>query len=701
MAVQDKDKLVSLEDLKTVYDDLDGDVSDLKNSLAISYKTTGFTDNRYINYVTGKRQIASSDINKSASGFISIPNGTKALVITRLAHASSYTGAHGLAFYSELSEESFIQGSGVKESSSSKITTDSIQVERISVPENATYFRTTWIATTHELYPSSHFYCLFEKEEAYVLLDAFTEMSETFTDMQLSISEMSETLTDVESMTGTETDISNSFDFIDGKRINYVTGVYQNGPGRSATQDFVNIEGYDSLRITRRISEASEAYNADGLAFYSEADASTFISPGSKAPYDPELDEPSVGTYFIDIPSTAKYIRTTWFASSAGKVFSCYGIKYGLLSQSIGELSQSVDNLSESVNTICNNVDPDILLPEYYNTNSYIDGRITAIIEKIKASSINGDCFFWFTDPHFFWWTTPSVYNGLNSIKLINYIKKRVNIKKVFCGGDLVGGTGMTPDVCTRNLMKVREHLNSIWPDLYMILGNHEYNNPNDAPETAMNQLYSNQLYKMLIKDKEDSFGSFNEYGDYWFDNAVQKIRYFCIGANVRALLEDGQVTWFANEMLNLPNGYTVVVLSHIGLSKNSTIPTAENTFRNIVDVMDAVKLKTSVTVKGQIYNYSQVDVTVACGITGHNHQDINTTTPNGIPIISTTCDRGPTNSSDENFNAAREYGTINEQAIDVVQIDTENKKIYMTRIGGSFDGTAPLQNPDREFDYT
>ncbi len=35
MAVQDKDKLVSLEDLKTAYDDLDGDVSDLKNTLSL------------------------------------------------------------------------------------------------------------------------------------------------------------------------------------------------------------------------------------------------------------------------------------------------------------------------------------------------------------------------------------------------------------------------------------------------------------------------------------------------------------------------------------------------------------------------------------------------------------------------------------------------------------------------------------------
>lgn len=35
MAVQDKDKLVSLEDLKTAYDDLDGDISDVKNTLSL------------------------------------------------------------------------------------------------------------------------------------------------------------------------------------------------------------------------------------------------------------------------------------------------------------------------------------------------------------------------------------------------------------------------------------------------------------------------------------------------------------------------------------------------------------------------------------------------------------------------------------------------------------------------------------------
>lgn len=34
MAVQDKDKLVSLEDLKTAYDDLNEDISDVKNTLS-------------------------------------------------------------------------------------------------------------------------------------------------------------------------------------------------------------------------------------------------------------------------------------------------------------------------------------------------------------------------------------------------------------------------------------------------------------------------------------------------------------------------------------------------------------------------------------------------------------------------------------------------------------------------------------------
>ncbi len=86
--------------------------------------------------------------------------------------------------------------------------------------------------------------------------------------------------------------------------------------------------------------------------------------------------------------------------------------------------------------------------------------------------------------------------------------------------------------------------------------------------------------------------------------------------------------------------------------------------------------------------------------ISGHIHRDLSTTTDEGIPIIATTCDRGPKSTSSEAFNTARAYGTINEQAIEVVHIDTEAKTIKMVRIGGSFDGTEPLENPDREFSY-
>lgn len=62
MAVQDKDKLVSLEDLKTAYDDLDEDISDVRNTLSLlddeipdTVQTIAFDQNGNVQSITHSR----------------------------------------------------------------------------------------------------------------------------------------------------------------------------------------------------------------------------------------------------------------------------------------------------------------------------------------------------------------------------------------------------------------------------------------------------------------------------------------------------------------------------------------------------------------------------------------------------------------------------------------------------------------------
>ena len=70
------------------------------------------------------------------------------------------------------------------------------------------------------------------------------------------------------------------------------------------------------------------------------------------------------------------------------------------------------------------------------------------------------------------------------------------------------------------------------------------------------------------------------------------------------------------------------------------------------------------------------------CVFSGHNHVDGCIRTDGGLNVISTTCDAYGAPEG----GVVRAKGTITEQAFDVVNIDYENKKIYMTRIGAGED---------------
>ena len=90
---------------------------------------------------------------------------------------------------------------------------------------------------------------------------------------------------------------------------------------------------------------------------------------------------------------------------------------------------------------------------------------------------------------------------------------------------------------------------------------------------------------------------------------------------------------------------------------------------------------------------YDTVSATIVCVITGHCHRDFVSYSVKGYPMIATTCDARQAENYDINF-PTRTVGTTTECAFDVFHVDTENRKIYTTRIGaGGADG-------DREFTF-
>jgi len=327
------------------------------------------------------------------------------------------------------------------------------------------------------------------------------------------------------------------------------------------------------------------------------------------------------------------------------------------------------------------------VLPDYYFENKYMLERLEEIRSHHEDMGINGDEFIWITDMHLWRNDINSTENGLQSVKLIKYILDRTGIGKVVYGGDSLSGADIEKQDAFWMLGEFRKHISQICRETYMIIGNHEWNNPGATQAGEVNELSLGDVYSLFPMGREEEYGSISPKGDYWIDNKVKGIRYFFIHCTRGSILFDESVAWLGEQLSDVPNGYTVVVLSHIGI--NSSEQTIVSSFQNVADLLDALKSGGTKTISGVTYDYTGKDVDVACIISGHVHVDLCVYTTGGIPVIASTCDRGRISSSSDLFKAVRRSKTIGEQAFDVVQIDKTNKKIYLTRIGGSTIGAS------------
>ena len=334
-----------------------------------------------------------------------------------------------------------------------------------------------------------------------------------------------------------------------------------------------------------------------------------------------------------------------------------------------------------------NNIDT---LHNYYFINDYLKNRMSAISVLRANASINNASFLWFTDPHYFHPANTDPENGMQSIQLAEYLKKNLNNRYVICGGDLLRGT-LTKDVCRDYLIKAREYMSPMYDNLFMCLGNHEYNNPGGAAAQVVNELHSPELYEMLCKHQEPVMDSVSEKADYSVIDKAQKIKYFILGCDAAHDMFPETITWFAQEMSNIESGYHVIVISHIGLTYASLgANQIDENFTEICNIIDAVNGRTTFTYSGVVYNYSNVNFEIVCALTGHVHYDGYALTTGGTPIIATTCDRAFVGSDgDAGVREVRKIGTIGEQALDYVLIDFENHTIDTIRIGGSILGAS------------
>ena len=307
-------------------------------------------------------------------------------------------------------------------------------------------------------------------------------------------------------------------------------------------------------------------------------------------------------------------------------------------------------------------------IPSFYE--NYLDNRISTIQENDLLIGNNGDSFIFITDLH--------NENNYYSPKLAHEICKKTSVDRIIYGGDYINEPSSKNDAI--NYLTTRRNKCLVSTDVIFLRGNHDTN------PYGTGQLTISEFYSIFDKHIEKNINT-NKNTYFYEDNISQKIRYFYLDSVVDGVIETEQKNWLKAKAEELDQTWTIVVFVHHGIYTD-----AKDDRTNIKNYPSLTTIKESL---------AGSTAKVACVICGNAHIDIEDTSGN-YPIICTTCDAHGAQ-SDIASSDDRTAGTITEQAFDVFHIDTFNKKIYVTRIGG---GKNNVRNGsdytlnDREFSY-
>jgi UDP-2,3-diacylglucosamine pyrophosphatase LpxH len=328
-------------------------------------------------------------------------------------------------------------------------------------------------------------------------------------------------------------------------------------------------------------------------------------------------------------------------------------------------------------------------IPGYYHEDNYIDNKIDVINQNTQVQT--GVSFAYFTDSH---WGDNANQQG----KLLDYISQQTSINQIFFGGDIPQAYGINSKLKDATNLYQKIVKSTKYP-VYSVHGNHDLTIKTSS--TSDQGLTENQLkqYDVLNRSNELKINGVLNKNYYYLDNPVQKVRFIIlddwsgidtsIAHGVKAGITQDEIDWLLNVALDV-NGYTFVILTHA--PSDEQIPVYVPTNKILQQVLIAINNK-------QKFEWNEDNITasvdfsdttnyVALHLSGHNHQDASHIN-NNVLSVSTICDA--LYNDDPNYTEQRQKGSINEQCIDVVSVDTTNRTIKMCRIGAG---------DDRSFNY-
>ena len=137
---------------------------------------------------------------------------------------------------------------------------------------------------------------------------------------------------------------------------------------------------------------------------------------------------------------------------------------------------------------------------------------------------------------------------------------------------------------------------------------------------------------------------------------------------------DNNQKMFVLDTVSKLDSTWSVLVFVHIvfsGFDNDNGISILEPAGKKIFDFFESVKDSSECSFVG-IFS-------------GHSHLDYLNENDYSLPVTTTTCDAIGYYNQTANYYL-REENTFTEQAFDVVQVDTNQRKVYLTRIGAGSD---------------
>lgn len=321
-------------------------------------------------------------------------------------------------------------------------------------------------------------------------------------------------------------------------------------------------------------------------------------------------------------------------------------------------------------------MDSDVLA-SYYDT--YLANKISAI------SGLADSCqaqFIFLTDYHF------GTYNNTHNARaLLTRIVMGTPVNVMFNGGDTwTRGTGESSygEAKTRLISGVDETTPNAPCNWFFALGNHETGLDGKLTTPMFSTKDMQRIMGGNVTGYDVMYDPASTNLAYWVD--IDDIRYICTNVGLGTVGSDeaqANVKLFMAEALSTLNGKTAVVVGHVYYTGTSDSVNGQAAEIGEMIVAFNAKGEYNIGSYGNV-NFANASGEVALWITGHRHKDVTAQLSDGTPVvITTTCNAGA-----ELGGLDRTVGTVNENAFDVVSIDTTNKTVYLTRIGAGQDRT-------------